>query len=647
MFTENKNHSFGQFFSLFTALCSVILAASANAFDFEYIIQDESVIITEYTGSDEDVIVPGTIEDLPVTVIGQWAFSRNNDLIHVTLPETITSIGMEAFSYCRNLESVLLGDSLREVEGYAFYGCNRLLEINLPETVTTIGDYAFAGCLSLTQMILPPEVTTLEKGTFFECSNLETVFIGNAVTELKEKCFERCSSLLRIHIPAAVQTIAEDAFTYCSSLEEFTVDTDNENFMAPDGSLCNKELDTLYFCPGGKEGTYDLPAQITTIGAGAFLGCIHLTDFNVDSENPNFSSVEGILYNKEGTILLVYPAGRLGPQIIPDGTVVLADHSFNSCAQAPFFIFPATLTYIGSHAFWYCSSLTSLGFNGNAPETIDDIFYGTSSLLMIYSRPETTGWEKSFSGHTVRANSVDQIVTLNELKENILPYGSRDFTLSAKSDASFGLNYYSTDPNVATTQRYQVHITGAGVTTFYAYQTGGSRNQINYFPAISNPVTLTVTPLEATITVESLEQPCDEIVEPFGYEVEGLINGDTLQGQPIYLVGGVALEDLVYPLTPGLYPLSVGGLYHNGYNIQIIEGTLNALPVKDPEVAVKDVVKDEFGNVKAIILTFSGTLQISKDDGATWEDLMDDDSADYRFETEGSPKALFRAVVNR
>ena len=185
------------------------------------------------------------------------------------------------------------------------------------------------------------------------------------------------------------------------------------------------------------------------------------------------------------------------------------------------------------------------------------------------------------------------------------------------------------------------------MTTFYAYQTGGSRNQINYFPAISNPVTLTVTPLEATITVESLEQLCDEIVEPFGYEVEGLINGDTLQGEPIYLVGGVALEDLVYPLTPGLYPLSVGGLYHNGYNIQIIEGTLNALPVKDPEVAVKDVVKDEFGNVKAIILTFSGTLQISKDDGATWEDLMDDDSADYRFETEGSPKALFRAVVNR
>ena len=56
MFTENKSHSFGQFFSLFTALCSVILAASANAFDFEYIIQDESVIITEYTGSDEDVI---------------------------------------------------------------------------------------------------------------------------------------------------------------------------------------------------------------------------------------------------------------------------------------------------------------------------------------------------------------------------------------------------------------------------------------------------------------------------------------------------------------------------------------------------------------------------------------------------------------
>ena len=647
MFSENKSHSFGRFVSLFTALCTVMLAASANALDFEYQIQDESVIITAYNGIEENVVVPETIEELPVTAIGQWAFSRNNDLLQVTLPDTVTSLGMEAFSYCRNLESVQLSAFLTQVEGYAFYGCNRLGEINLPDTVTEIGDYAFASCLSLTQVTLPPELTTLAEGTFFDCGSLETVVIGNAVTELKARCFERCDSLTRIHIPASVKAIAENTFIYCGSLEEFTVDADNENFAVLNGDLCNKELDTLYFCAGGKEGTFELPANILTLNPNAFLGCIHLTDFNVDSENPNFSSVEGILYNKEGTVLLVYPAGRLGPQIIPDGTITLADHSFDSCAHIPFFIFPATLTSIGSHAFWYCSTLTSLGFNGNAPEIIDDVFYMNATQIIIYSKPGTTGWEKSFSGYPVRADSVEQTVTLNELKQNPLPYGSKDFNLSAKSDASFGLNYYSTDPDVATAQRYLVHITGAGTTTFYAYQTGGSRSQVNYFPAISNPVTLIVTPLDATITVASLEQPCDEIVKPFGYEVEGLIDGDTLQGTPVYLVGGTALEDLVYPLTPGTYPLSVGGLYHNGYNIQIIEGTLNALPVKDPEVAVKGLEKDELGNIKAIILTFSGTLQISKDDGATWEDLMDDDSADYRFETEGSPKALFRAAVVR
>ena len=99
--------------------------------DFEYEIDDSKVVITDYTGAGGDVVVPDMIDGLPVTTIGESAFSGCTGLTSITLPNSITSIGSKAFS-----------------------GCTGLTSITLPNSVTTIGRGAFKGCIGLTRRTL-------------------------------------------------------------------------------------------------------------------------------------------------------------------------------------------------------------------------------------------------------------------------------------------------------------------------------------------------------------------------------------------------------------------------------------------------------------------------------------------------------------
>lgn len=130
------------------------------AADFSYESTGSSITITGYVGTDNDVIVPDTIEGLTVARIGQYAFNDNTTITSVKLPDSITLIGECAFMDCENITSINIPQSLECVDSGAFANCFSLSgELTFPETVQYIHENAFVACNSLSAItLLNPDI---------------------------------------------------------------------------------------------------------------------------------------------------------------------------------------------------------------------------------------------------------------------------------------------------------------------------------------------------------------------------------------------------------------------------------------------------------------------------------------------------------
>lgn len=556
---------------------SARIEAQNPAADFHYTIEAGQVTLTDYIGSATSVVVPGEIEGLPVTAVGGWTFTRNDTLLNVELPDTVSRIGVEAFSYCRNLEEVALGSGVTQMGSYAFYGCSGLVTLELPEGLTQIGPNAFGGCLNLIHMALPPGLTRLEDGVFYGCSRLESVELPQGLTFIGKEVFSRCYNLAAIEIGSAVESVDSSAFAYCTSLTGFDVASDNPNYSSLEGSLCNKNETLLLICPAGKRGIFTLPDSIVNFLENAFQGCIYLTDFAVNENHPVFSSRDGILYNRAGDTLMVFPAGRTGQCVIQEGTTTLKARSFSDSSLLGL-ILPASLTHIEARAFWYCSSLMGIGFEGNAPETGADIFYSVPTSLAVYYKAGATGWEEQFAGYPARGNAQNQTVTLTPINR-VVTYGDENFQIWASSNSGLLVTLLSVPEEIATvTSTKMIHVKGAGTVTITGYQPGGIRRNVNYFPAVPVSQTLVIHPKAATVKADDAQVPSNYPLPAFTYTATGLINDDTLEGSPVYYINGIPADEVPLPLAEGTYELSVNGLSHPNYLLSSTPGTLTILP---------------------------------------------------------------------
>lgn len=177
--------------------------------DFTYTNSNGTITITGYTGPGGDVVIPSTIEGLPVTSIGDGAFSWTlnfmggaiglSNLTAITIPDSITNLGEAAFAGCPNLATINFGKGITRIKGGlgtqswgTFQWCSRLTSVTIPDTVTNIGDSeihlggalgAFFGCQGLTNVIIGKGLTYLGVGSFNWCENLRSVYFrGNAPT---------------------------------------------------------------------------------------------------------------------------------------------------------------------------------------------------------------------------------------------------------------------------------------------------------------------------------------------------------------------------------------------------------------------------------------------------------------------------------
>jgi hypothetical protein len=242
----------------------------------------------------------------------------------VIIPERIqglpvTRIGDWAFNGCSSLTGVTIPSSVTTIGDWAFNGCSSLTSITIPSSVTTIGDWAFNGCSSLTSITIPSSVTAIGDYAFNFCSSLTSVTIPSSVRTIGWQAFYGCSSLTGITIPSSVTAIEEGAFLRCSSLIGITVDSKNPAYTSVDGVLFDKNVRTIIAYPGGKKGSYAIPSSVTAIGEGAFFDCSSLTGVTIPS---SVTAIENYAFNNCSSLASVTLSRRtqVGKDTFPAST---------------------------------------------------------------------------------------------------------------------------------------------------------------------------------------------------------------------------------------------------------------------------------------------------------------------------------------
>ena len=376
--------------------------------DFKYsVLNDDTVEISEYTGSDSDVTVPSNIDGKDVTQIGEYAFYYSEiQSIEMT---SIKTIEKGAFYGCSLLSSVVMSDTLESIGRSAFEGCELLNSIEIPNSVTSIEEYAFYGCNDITRVSVPAwlvencsiqefftsydkitEVTILGDvryigyGAFAECRGLETFTVPNSVEVIGEYAFQDCYGLKEIIIPDSVKVIDNYAFRYCNNLQEIELPDSVQTIGNGAFQYCNNlsrvdfgyELESIG--RSAFEGcellnSIEIPNSVTSIDAYAFYGCNDITRVSVPAWLVENRSIQEFFtsYDKitEVTILgdvryIGYGAfaGCRGLETftVPSSVEVIEEYAFEDCTGLKEIIIPDSVKVIDNYAVRYCNNLQEI-----------------------------------------------------------------------------------------------------------------------------------------------------------------------------------------------------------------------------------------------------------------------------------------------
>ena len=329
--------------------------------------------------------IPSTLGGAKVTGIGGYAFSFCGEMTSVTLPDAVKEIGWSAF-LASGLTSVKIPEGVMSIGNQAFYGCGKLTSVTIPASVESVGWGVFGWCPQLKQInladgnqrftVVDGVLYTKDLSELIMCPNtLTSVKIPSKVSKIGMMSFEGCEGVVSLKIPEGVTDIGSSAFRGCRKLASVTI-----------------------------------PASVESIGEGAFGGC----RISVDPNNQKFTLVDGVLYTKDRTELVMCPISLTSVTILPDVKVVRPS-SFSGCGGLTSITIPESVTNIGHSAFWGCNGLKSVtipsrvanigqqAFNdclelttvtmlGERPASLNNIFDRCGKLKAIHVPAKCKSW---------------------------------------------------------------------------------------------------------------------------------------------------------------------------------------------------------------------------------------------------------------
>ena len=262
----------------------------------------------------------------------------------------VTSIGDNAFYNCFHLSNIVMSDYITHIGNSAFYKCSHLKKIDLHNGITYIGDCAFEGCTNLSSLSIPDTIVTINNSVFYDCENLEKVQIGQNVNTIESYAFFNCKNLKYINIPCTVTTLDTACFAYCRSLSDIAI-----------------------------------PENVSWIWY-SFSHCSNLNNISVDSRNKCFTSEDGVLYNKNKTSIIYYPAGKENSFfVVPKTVTTIARDSFIEASNIKCLFIPRSVTMIEVYAFDYCNNLNEVYYEGTPDEWNNikiDTYYNSNTKLL-------------------------------------------------------------------------------------------------------------------------------------------------------------------------------------------------------------------------------------------------------------------------
>jgi len=459
-----------------------------------------------------------------VTSMGGGVFGNCTSLMNVMVPNSVINIGYEAFYNCTSLTSVTIPNSVTSLGNGAFSGCTGLMNVTMPNSLTNIGDSAFSQCTSLTNFtvavdnpayssldgilfnkaqtsliqfpggrggsyVIPYTVTRIGDEAFAYCSSLASVTIPNSVTSIEERAFYYCTSLTSVTIPNSLTNIGDSAFSLCTSLTNFSVDAANSVYSSLNGVLFNKAQTTLIQFPGGRGGSYAIPNSVTNIEWFAFYNCTSLTNVTVAVDNPAYSSLDGVLFNKAQTTLITFPPGRGGSYVIPNSVTSIGGAAFYNCTSLTSVTIGNSVTNIDYSPFWSCTSLTNItvAMDNPAYSSINGVWFNKAQTTLIqfpggrggsYVVPNSVTYIKAsaFVG-CANLTSVTIPASLTVIHSHAFYdcASLTNFTFLGNAPYVEQYDYYYYEP---------IYNVGAGATIYFYFGTTGWRSPIFGLPAV-------------------------------------------------------------------------------------------------------------------------------------------------------------------
>lgn len=404
--------------------------------DFTFSTADNKVTITGYTGLETEIIIPETIEGLPVATIGGYAFDGCTNLTRITIGENISAIKYNAFKDCSGLTQITIPADVNEIGFNVFLNCSNLTAFNvdplnatystedgilfnkdktrilayppvrtgsytLLNSVTYIGNAAFRSC-NLTSITMGEQVTDIGNEVFYTCSLLKSLYCeGNVPSHYQTDVFVNSPHVTVYYLlgttgwgttfggqPTAPWVWADYTFTISGNSASITGYTGTGGDITIPASIEGKPV--LGIGNGAFQSCTSLtgvvlPDSVTSIGLLAFADCSYLQNVNFGN---NLAGIGNGAFRN-----CIY----LTNITLPESVTYVGRDTFSGCSNLTGITIPAGVTSVGINAFKDCIYLKRFWCEGNAPSPEWDVFDG-SPFVTVYYLPETTGWGDTFGG---------------------------------------------------------------------------------------------------------------------------------------------------------------------------------------------------------------------------------------------------------
>lgn len=367
--------------------------------EYYYYVYSTYVQINIYRGDGGDVVIPATLENLPVRIIGSDAFSGCINLTSVVIPDSVANIGSRAFDGCTNLTAVTIPDSVQEIgvdafcdtpwldsfsEEFVVVGDGVLIDYNGTKTEVTIPDTVkyissgFYGNDNITHVSIPNTVTCIGDVAFSHCMYLTEVVIPDSVIEIKNGAFWGCGNLTSVTVPNSVKIIDGDALAspwLDAQTEEFVIVGDGV-LLDYNGTETDVVIpDTVKYISSAFEENktvtrVSIPDTVTGLSNSAFERCKNLTEVTIPE---SVTSIGPSAFSK---------CPNLTEVVIPNSITSIEEWTFNECTNLSKVTIPHSVTYIGHRAF-YDTNLAEVMIPSSVTQIVGEAFGNCDNLTIV------------------------------------------------------------------------------------------------------------------------------------------------------------------------------------------------------------------------------------------------------------------------